>query len=548
MTLKTSLLDTITSPAELRRVNEKDLRQVADELRTETINAVAVTGGHLGAGLGVVELTVALHYVFDTPNDRLIWDVGHQAYPHKILTGRRDHIKTLRQGGGLSGFTKRAESEFDAFGAAHSSTSISAGLGMAVAAELSGEKRNVIAVIGDGAMSAGMAYEAMNNAGAKNSRLIVILNDNEMSIAPPVGALSGYLARLISGRTYTSLREIGKQIAKRMPKAVEEKALRVEEYARGFLTGGTLFEELGFYYVGPIDGHNLDQLVPVLKNVRDAENGPILIHIVTQKGKGYAPAEASSDKYHGVVKFDVATGKQDKAKANAPSYTKVFGESLVKEARKDDKIVAITAAMPGGTGVDIFEKAFPERTFDVGIAEQHGVTFAAGLATEGYKPFVAIYSTFLQRAYDQIVHDVAIQRLPVRFAIDRAGLVGADGPTHAGSFDVAYLGCLPGFVLMAAADEAELAHMVATQVAINDQPSALRYPRGDGVGVDMPEFGVPLEIGKGRVVREGSSVALLSFGTRLQECFKAADMLAAQGLSTTVADARFAKPLDTELV
>jgi 1-deoxy-D-xylulose-5-phosphate synthase len=419
---------------------------------------------------------------------------------------------------------------------------------MAVAAELSGEKRNVIAVIGDGAMSAGMAYEAMNNAGAKNSRLIVILNDNEMSIAPPVGALSGYLARLISGRTYTSLREIGKQIAKRMPKAVEEKALRVEEYARGFLTGGTLFEELGFYYVGPIDGHNLDQLVPVLKNVRDAENGPILIHVVTQKGKGYAPAEASSDKYHGVVKFDVATGKQDKAKANAPSYTKVFGESLVKEARKDDKIVAITAAMPGGTGVDIFEKAFPERTFDVGIAEQHGVTFAAGLATEGYKPFVAIYSTFLQRAYDQIVHDVAIQGLPVRFAIDRAGLVGADGPTHAGSFDVAYLGCLPGFVIMAAADEAELVHMVATQVALDDCPSALRYPRGDGVGVDMPEFGVPLEIGKGRVLREGSSVALLSFGTRLQECLKAADMLAAQGLSATVADARFAKPLDTELV
>ncbi len=538
----------IKNPAELRRVNAKDLRQVADELRAETINAVAVTGGHLGAGLGVVELTVALHYVFDTPSDRLIWDVGHQAYPHKILTGRRDRIRTLRQGGGLSGFTKRAESEYDAFGAAHSSTSISAGLGMAVAAELSGEKRNVIAVIGDGAMSAGMAYEAMNNAGARNSRLIVILNDNEMSIAPPVGALSGYLARLISGRTYTSLREIGKQIAKRMPKAVEEKALRVEEYARGFLTGGTLFEELGFYYVGPIDGHNLDQLVPVLKNVRDAENGPILIHVVTQKGKGYAPAEASSDKYHGVVKFDVATGKQDKAKANAPSYTKVFGESLVKEARKDDKIVAITAAMPGGTGIDIFEKAFPERTFDVGIAEQHGVTFAAGLATEGYKPFVAIYSTFLQRAYDQIVHDVAIQRLPVRFAIDRAGLVGADGPTHAGSFDVAYLGCLPGFVIMAAADEAELVHMVATQVALDDCPSALRYPRGDGIGVDMPEFGVPLEIGKGRLLRAGSSVALLSFGTRLQECLKAADMLAAQGLSATVADARFAKPLDTELV
>jgi 1-deoxy-D-xylulose-5-phosphate synthase len=546
--LMTTMLDAIKSPADLRLVNEKDLRQVADELRTDTINAVAVTGGHLGAGLGVVELTVALHYVFDTPNDRLIWDVGHQAYPHKILTGRRDRIRTLRQGGGLSGFTKRAESEYDCFGAAHSSTSISAGLGMAVARDLGGEKRNVIAVIGDGAMSAGMAYEAMNNAGAMNSRLIVILNDNEMSIAPPVGALSAYLARLISGRTYTSLREIGKQIAKRMPKSVEEKAMRVEEYARGFLTGGTLFEELGFYYVGPIDGHNLDHLVPVLKNVRDAENGPILVHVVTQKGKGYAPAEASSDKYHGVVKFDVATGKQAKAQANAPSYTKVFGESLVKEARKDDKIVAITAAMPGGTGIDIFGKAFPQRTFDVGIAEQHGVTFCAGLASEGYKPFAAIYSTFLQRAYDQVVHDVAIQRLPVRFVLDRAGLVGADGPTHAGSFDIAYLGCLPGFVLMAAADEAELAHMVATQVAIDDRPSALRYPRGDGVGVEMPEFGVPLEIGKGRILREGTSVALLSYGGRLQECHKAADMLAAQGLTPTVADARFAKPLDTDLV
>src|SRR3954467_5045713 len=548
MTVSTPILDTINSPADLRRLDEKQLSQLADELRAEMISAVSVTGGHLGAGLGVVELTVALHYVFDTPVDRLIWDVGHQAYPHKILTGRRDRIRTLRQGGGLSGFTKRAESEYDAFGAAHSSTSISAGLGMAVAAELSGEKRNVIAVIGDGAMSAGMAYEAMNNAGAKNSRLIVILNDNEMSIAPPVGALSGYLARLISGRTYTSLREIGKQIAKRMPKSVEEKALRVEEYARGFLTGGTLFEELGFYYVGPIDGHNLDQLVPVLKNVRDAENGPILIHVVTQKGKGYAPAEASSDKYHGVVKFDVATGKQAKAQANAPSYTKVFGESLVKEARKDDKIVAITAAMPGGTGIDIFGKAFPERTFDVGIAEQHGVTFAAGLASEGYKPFATIYSTFLQRAYDQVVHDVAIQRLPVRFAIDRAGLVGADGPTHAGSFDIAYLGCLPGFVIMAAADEAELVHMVATQVAIDDRPSALRYPRGEGVGVEMPEFGVPLEIGKGRIVRQGTKIALLSFGTRFAECMKAADELAQLGLSTTVADARFAKPLDTDLV
>src|SRR5258708_1500024 len=545
---KTPLLDTVTLPADIRRLRPAQLKQVADELRQETIDAVSVTGGHLGAGLGVVELTVALHYVFDTPNDRLIWDVGHQAYPHKILTGRRDRIRTLRQGGGLSGFTKRAESEYDCFGAAHSSTSISAGLGMAVARDLSGEKRNVIAVIGDGAMSAGMAYEAMNNAGAMNSRLIVILNDNEMSIAPPVGALSAYLARLISGRTYTSLREIGKQIAKRMPKAIEEKALRVEEYARGFLTGGTLFEELGFYYVGPIDGHNLDHLVPVLKNVRDAENGPILIHIVTQKGKGYEPAEKSADKYHGVVKFDVATGKQAKAQANAPSYTKVFGESLVKEARKDDKIVAITAAMPGGTGIDIFGKAFPERTFDVGIAEQHGVTFAAGLGSEGYKPFATIYSTFLQRAYDQIVHDVAIQRLPVRFAMDRAGLVGADGPTHAGSFDIAYLGCLPGFVLMAAADESELVHMVATQVAIDDRPSALRYPRGEGVGVEMPEVGVPLEIGKGRIVREGHKIALLSYGTRLAECLKAADELAQLGLSTTVADARFAKPLDTDLV
>src|SRR3989440_1125993 len=548
MTLKTTMLDAIKSPADLRRINEKDLPKVAEDLRAETISAVAVTGGHLGAGLGVVELTVALHYVFDTPNDRLIWDVGHQAYPHKILTCRRDRIRTLRQGGGLSGFTKRAESEYDCFGAAHSSTSISAALGMAVARDLSAEKRNVIAVIGDGAMSAGMAYEAMNNAGAMNSRLIVILNDNEMSIAPPVGALSAYLARRISGRTYTSLREIGKQIAKRMPKSIEEKALRVEEYARGFLTGGTLFEELGFYYVGPIDGLNLDHLVPVLRNVRDAENGPILVHVVTQKGKGYAPAEASSDKYHGVVKFDVATGKQAKAQANAPSYTKVFGESLVKEARKDDRIVAITAAMPSGTGVDIFGKAFPERTFDVGIAEQHGVTFCAGLATEGYKPFAVIYSTFLQRAYDQVVHDVAIQRLPVRFSMDRAGLVGADGPTHAGAFDVAYLGCLPGFVLMAAADEAELVHMVATQVAIDDRPSALRYPRGEGMGIAMPEEGKPLEIGQGRVLREGTKIGLFSFGARLAECLRAAQDLAALGLSTTVADARFAKPLDTELL
>src|SRR6186713_2899399 len=512
------------------------------------IDAVARTGGHLGAGLGVVELTVALHYIFDTPNDKLIWDVGHQAYPHKILTGRRDRIRTLRTGGGLSGFTKRTESDYDPFGAAHSSTSISAALGMAVARDLSGEKNNVIAVIGDGALSAGMAYEAMNNAGAMNSRLIVVLNDNDMSIAPPVGAMAGYLARLFSGRTYRSLREIGKQLAEKLPKALEIGALRAEEFSRGMITGGTMFEELGFYYVGPIDGHNLDQLLPVLKNVRDSETGPIIVHCRTQKGKGYGPAEQSADKYHGVVKFDVATGVQQKGKSNAPSYTKVFGESLVKEAHKDDKIVAITAAMPGGTGVDIFQKSFPARTFDVGIAEQHGVTFAAGLATEGYKPFVAIYSTFLQRAYDQVVHDVAIQRLPVRFVLDRAGLVGADGPTHAGAFDLAYLGCLPGFVLMAAADEAELVHMVATQVAIDDRPSALRYPRGDGIGIDMPEFGVPLEIGKGRIVREGSSIALLSLGTRLQECLKAADMLAAQGLSATVADARFAKPLDGDLV
>jgi 1-deoxy-D-xylulose-5-phosphate synthase len=542
------MLDSIKEPSDLRRHKAGDLKQIADELRAETISAVAVTGGHLGAGLGVVELTVALHYVFDTPRDRLVWDVGHQAYPHKILTGRRDRIRTLRQGGGLSGFTKRSESEYDAFGAAHSSTSISAALGMAVARDLSGQSHNVIAVIGDGAMSAGMAYEAMNNAGARDARLIVVLNDNDMSIAPPVGAMSAYLARLISGRTYLSLREIGKQLAKRLPKIVEHKAAKVEEYARGFLAGGTLFDELGFYYVGPIDGHNFDHLLPVLQNVRDAKEGPILVHVVTQKGKGYAPAEASSDKYHGVVKFDVATGAQAKAKANAPAYTKVFGQSLVKEAAKDERIVAVTAAMPSGTGVDIFAKSFPERAFDVGIAEQHAVTFAAGLAVEGYKPFCAIYSTFLQRAYDQVVHDVAIQRLPVRFAIDRAGLVGADGPTHAGSFDLAYLGCLPGFILMAAADEAELVHMVATAVAIDDRPSALRYPRGDGVGVDMPEAGIPLEIGKGRIIREGSKVALLSLGTRLAECSRAAEELAAFGLSTTVADARFAKPLDTDLI
>ena len=548
MAVPTPLLDTIKRPEDLRKLPKNLLNQVAEELRAETIDAVSVTGGHLGAGLGVIELTVALHYVFNTPHDRLIWDVGHQAYPHKILTGRRERIRTLRQGNGLSGFTKRAESEYDPFGAAHSSTSISAGLGMATARDLSGEKNNVICVIGDGAMSAGMAYEALNNAGAMHSRFIVILNDNNMSIAPPVGAMAAYLARLFSGRAYRNLREVGKQLAKRLPKALEIGALRAEEFARGMVTGGTLFEELGFYYVGPIDGHRIEHLLPVLTNVRDADNGPIIVHVRTQKGKGYAPAENSADKYHGVVPFDVITGTQAKPKANAPQYTKVFAESLIKEAEKDARIVAITAAMPSGTGVDLFGKKFPERTFDVGIAEQHAVTFAAGLATEGYKPFCAIYSTFLQRAYDQIVHDVAIQNLPVRFAMDRAGLVGADGPTHAGSFDVAYLGCLPNFVVMAAADEAELVHMVATAAAHDGGPIAFRYPRGEGVGVDMPEVGVPLEIGRGRVVREGTRVALLSFGTRLAEALKSAEDLDAKGLSTTVADARFAKPLDEQLI
>jgi 1-deoxy-D-xylulose-5-phosphate synthase len=547
-TSKTPLLDRVRTPDDLRQLADSELHQLADELRTETIDAVAVTGGHLGAGLGVVELTVALHHVFDTPRDRLIWDVGHQAYPHKILTGRRDRIRTLRQGGGLSGFTKRAESEYDPFGAAHSSTSISAGLGMAVARDLAGRNNNVVCVIGDGAMSAGMAYEAMNNAGARNERLIVILNDNDMSIAPPVGAMSAYLARLGSGRTYLKLRDVGKQLTKHLPKSWDRAITRAVEHARGYVTGGTLFEELGFYYVGPIDGHNLDHLLPVLRNVRDSSIGPILVHVVTQKGKGYGPAEASEDKYHGVVKFDVATGAQAKAKSNAPSYTRVFADSLIKEARKDDKIVAITAAMPSGTGLDLFGQAFPTRTFDVGIAEQHAVTFAAGLAAEGFKPFCAIYSTFLQRAYDQVVHDVAIQSLPVRFALDRAGLVGADGPTHAGSFDIAYLACLPDFVIMAAADEAELVHMIATAVAIDDRPSAVRYPRGEGVGVTMPEEGVPLPIGKGRILREGHKVALLSLGTRLAECLAAAEELAAHGLSTTVADARFAKPLDVDLI
>ena len=547
-TSKTPLLDTIDVPEDLRRVPEGDLRQLADELRQETIDAVSVTGGHLGAGLGVVELTVALHHVFDTPRDLLIWDVGHQAYPHKILTGRRSRIRTLRQGGGLSGFTRRAESEYDAFGAAHSSTSISAGLGMAVARDLRGEENSVVCIIGDGAMSAGMAYEAMNNAGARHERLIVILNDNDMSIDKPVGALSNYLARITSSGTYLHFREVAKQLAKRLPKFWEEKAARAEEYTRTYWTGGTLFEELGFYYVGPIDGHNLNVLLTVLKNVRDAKRGPILVHVVTRKGKGYAPAEASDDKYHGVGRFNVVTGAQVVAKPNAPTYTKVFAQSLIEAARKDDKIVAITAAMPSGTGLDLFAKEFPQRTFDVGIAEQHGVTFAAGLAAQGFKPFAAIYSTFLQRAYDQVVHDVAVQRLPVQFAIDRAGLVGADGPTHAGSFDLAYLGCLPGFVLMAPADEAELKHMVATAAAIDDGPSAVRYPRGEGVGVELPAEGQPLEIGKGRIMREGTTVALLSLGPRLAECMKAADQLATFGLSTTVADARFAKPLDRDLI
>jgi 1-deoxy-D-xylulose-5-phosphate synthase len=532
----------------MKALSDQQLKQLADEVRAELIDAVSVTGGHLGAGLGVVELTVALHAVFDTPRDRLIWDVGHQAYPHKILTGRRDRIRTLRQGGGLSGFTRRAESEYDPFGAAHSSTSISAGLGMAVARDLAGGRNNVVAVIGDGSMSAGMAYEAMNNAGAMDSRLVVILNDNDMSIAPPTGAMSAYLARLVSGRTYRSLREALKQLARSLPKSWMRRAARAEDYARGFLAGGTLFEELGFYYVGPIDGHNLDHLLPVLRNVRDATDGPILVHVVTRKGKGYAPAEEAEDKYHGVGRFDVITGAQVKPKSNAPAYTRVFAESLIEEARHDDRIVAVTAAMPTGTGLDLFGEAFPKRTFDVGIAEQHAVTFAAGMASEGLKPFCAIYSTFLQRAYDQVVHDVAIQNLPVRFPIDRAGLVGADGPTHAGSFDVAYLGCVPNMVVMAAGDEAELRHMVATAAAYDGGPIAFRYPRGDGVGVELPARGSVLEIGRGRILREGTKVAILSFGTRLTEALKAAEELESRGLSTTVADARFAKPLDRDLV
>ncbi|MEQ9331024.1 1-deoxy-D-xylulose-5-phosphate synthase [Thalassobaculum sp.] len=545
----TPLLDEVRIPADLKGLDVAQLKQLAGELRRETIDAVSVTGGHLGAGLGVVELTVALHHVFDAPRDKLIWDVGHQAYPHKILTGRRDRIRTLRQGGGLSGFTRRSESEYDPFGAAHSSTSISAGLGMAVARDLKGEKFNVLAVIGDGAMSAGMAYEAMNNAGSSDSRLIVILNDNDMSIAPAVGAMSAYLSQIVSSRSYRSLRHLAKQVAQHLPKPLERTARRAEEFARGLVTGGTLFEELGFLYVGPVDGHNLEHLLPVLKNLRDTPgDGPVLLHVVTEKGRGHPFPEASAEKYHAVAKFDLVTGAQTKPKANAPSYTHVFAESLSAEAEADERIVAITAAMPSGTGLDRFAKRFPDRSFDVGIAEQHAVTFAAGMATEGMKPFCAIYSTFLQRGYDQVVHDVAIQGLPVRFAIDRAGLVGADGATHAGSFDLAYLGCLPGFVIMAPSDEAELVHMVATAAAIDDGPSAVRYPRGEGVGVELPARGTPLEIGRGRVVREGTSVALLSLGGRLQECLTAADDLASRGLSTTVADARFAKPVDTALI
>ncbi|WP_342361895.1 1-deoxy-D-xylulose-5-phosphate synthase [Terrarubrum flagellatum] len=543
-----SLLDSIATPADLRAMDEGLLPEVADDLRRELVNAVSVTGGHLGASLGVVELTVALHYVFDTPRDRLIWDVGHQAYGHKILTGRRDRIRTIRQEGGLSGFTKRSESEYDPFGAAHSSTSISAGLGMAVARDLSGAKNHVVAVIGDGAMSAGLAYEAMNNAGAGDARLIVILNDNDMSIAPPVGAMSAYLSRLLSNRTVLTMRDIGKQVAAKLSSRLDRTLSSAVRHARGFITGGTLFEEMGFYYVGPIDGHDLNHLLPVLRNVRDAHIGPVLVHVVTRKGKGYAPAEASADKYHGVSKFDVVTGVQAKSKAKAPSYTRVFADSLIAAARNDEKIVAVTAAMPSGTGLDLFAKEFPRRTFDVGIAEQHAVTFAAGMAAEGYKPFCAIYSTFLQRAYDQVVHDVAIQNLPVRFAIDRAGLVGADGATHAGSFDIGYLGALPNMMVMAAADECELARMVATSVAHDSGPIAFRYPRGEGNGASMMDAATPLEIGKGRIVRQGTSVALLSFGSRLGECLKAADELASRGLSTTVADARFAKPLDHALI
>ena len=544
---KTPLLDKISDPGDLRALPKEQLSQLAAELRQETIDVVSVTGGHLGAGLGVVELAVAIHRVFETPKDKVVWDVGHQSYPHKILTGRRSQMRTLRQGGGLSGFTKRAESIYDSFGAAHASTSISAGLGFATARDLNKEKYHVVSVIGDGAMSAGMAYEAMNNAGANGTRLIVILNDNDMSIAPPVGAMSAYLARLVSGRTYRGFRFFFKRIMKRWPRLFRVTAERAEEYARGMAMGGTLFEELGFFYIGPIDGHNLDHLIPVLENVRDMGNGPVLVHVVTNKGKGYPPAEASADKFHGVGKFNVLTGEQKKG-GGSPAYTKVFAQALIAQAERDDKVVAITAAMPSGTGLNLFAERFPDRCFDVGIAEQHGVTFAAGLAVQGFRPFATIYSTFLQRAYDQVVHDVAVQSLPVRFAIDRAGLVGADGPTHAGSFDVAYLATLPGFVVMAASDESELVHMVATAHAIDDRPSAFRYPRGQGLGLDYPELGTPLEIGKGRIVREGSSLAILNFGARMKECLLAADKLSAYGLSTTIADARFAKPLDGELL
>lgn len=546
--LETPLLDKVGIPGDLRQLSEDQLPQVADELRAELVDAVSQSGGHLGSNLGVVELTVALHHVFDTPNDRIIWDVGHQCYPHKILTGRRDRIRKIRKENGLSGFTKRAESEYDPFGAAHSSTSISAGLGMVEAARLQGLERQVISVIGDGSMSAGMAYEAMNNAGAADARQIVILNDNDMSIAPPTGAMSAYLARLVSGKTYLNLRESAKQLSKRLPKFFQDKARKTEEYTRTFFSGGTLFEELGFFYVGPIDGHNFHHLLPVLKNARDAGVGPIMVHVVTQKGKGYAPAEQAADKYHGVAKFDVITGAQSKPKPNAPAYTKVFGSALAREGREDDKIVAVTAAMPSGTGVDLFEKEYPERTYDVGIAEQHAVTFAAGMAADGMKPFCAIYSTFLQRAYDQVVHDVCIQNLPVRFPIDRAGFVGADGATHAGSFDIAYLGCLPNMVVMAAGDEAELKHMVRTAAAYEDGPIAFRYPRGEGVGVDMPERGEILKIGKARVMREGGNIAIVSLGARLNEALLAAEKLDAFGLPATVVDARFAKPIDEELI
>jgi 1-deoxy-D-xylulose-5-phosphate synthase len=547
MTVPTPLLDTVRLPADLRALTEADLPQLAEELRSETIDAVSVTGGHLGAGLGVVELTLALHYVFDTPRDVLIWDVGHQAYPHKILTGRRERIRTLRQEGGLSGFTRRAESEYDPFGAAHAATSISAALGFAVARDKAGRDNHVIAVIGDGSMSAGMAYEAMNNAAHATKRLIVVLNDNDMSISPPVGAMSNYLARRFSGQTYRTIRRAAKRVAGALPRPVHDVAKKAEEYARGMVQGGTLFEELGFHYIGIVDGHDLDTLVPILRNAKEIEK-PVLVHVRTQKGKGYAPAENAADKYHGVAKFNVVTGEQQKAKAGPPLYQTVFGETLTKLAGQDETIVAITAAMPSGTGLDIFARAHPDRMFDVGIAEQHAVTFAAGLAADGMKPFAAIYSTFLQRGYDQVVHDVAIQKLPVRFALDRAGLVGADGPTHAGSFDIGYLGALPGFVVMGAGDEADLARMIATQVALDDRPSAVRYPRGEATGAPIPDVLEPLEIGRGRILREGTTVALLSFGARLQDAMKAADKLAAMGLSTTLADARFAKPLDEDLI